>query len=192
MKTLTNLNLGRSLIAATLTAATVVAVAPAQATVLNLGDGDVLNITGQSTLPLDADLANLRLDFVNGEFGNNSTGGFLQNYVVGGETLDYVSDIDLTRIGGAGSTLYEAIATNPLLTFSDGVKFVADRPFEVVRSAWGTGGVALNFNTFSGEFVNAQGNTLVKVLLSVEQFFNRYIPKFIIGGVLGYLIYFKY
>ena len=70
----------------------------------------------------------------NGEVGDNSTGGFFQNYVVDGETLDYVSDIDLTRVGGAGSTLYEGIATNPLLIFSDGVKFVADNPFNLVRS----------------------------------------------------------
>ena len=172
MKTLSNLNLGTSLIAATLTAATVVAVAPAQAAVLNLSDGDILNISGQSTFPLDADLANLTLDFLQSSVGTNSTGGFFQNYVVGGETLDFVSDIDLTRVGGAGSTLYEAIATNPLLTFSDGVQFVANNPFEVVRSATGNNGVALTFNPFSGEFVNAQGATVAQGLFTAQQFFD--------------------
>ena len=52
MKTLSSLGLGTSLIAATVTAATVVAVAPAQAGVLTLGAGDILNITGQSTFDL--------------------------------------------------------------------------------------------------------------------------------------------
>ena len=169
MKTLTNLNLGTSLIVATVTAATV-AVAPAQAAVI--GVGDVLNISGQSTFPLDADLANLTLDFLTGDVGDNSTGGFFQSYVVGGETLDFVSDIDLTRVGGPNSTLYQGVATNPLLTFSDGVQFVADNPFEVVRSATGNNGVALTFNPFSGEFVNAQGATLAKGLFSAQQFFN--------------------
>ena len=172
MKTLTNLNLGTSLIAATLTAATLVAVAPAQAVVLNLGAGDVLNITGTSTFPLDADLPNLTIDFLEGDVENNSTGGFFQNYVVGGETLDFVSDIDLTRVGGPGSTLYASIATNPFLTFSDGVKFVADNPFNVVLSASGNSGVALTFNEFSGEFVNAEGTTLAKGLFTAQQFFD--------------------
>jgi len=72
MKTLTNLNLGTSLIAATLTAATVVAVAPAQAAVLTLAESDMLKIASNSTLPRDADLPSLRLDLLESGVKDNS------------------------------------------------------------------------------------------------------------------------
>jgi len=169
MKTLSSLGLGTSLIAATVTAATVVAVAPAQAGVLTLGAGDILNITGQSTFDLTPDIPFQTIDFLTGQVESDSTGGFFQNYVGGTGTLKAISDIDITRIAGP---LYSGVATNPLLVFSDGVKFVANNPFNVTRVATGAYGVALNFTPFSGTFVNADGATVAQGLFSAQQFFN--------------------
>lgn len=169
MKTLSSLGLGTSLIAATVTAATVVAVAPAQAGVLTLGAGDILNITGQSTFDLTPNIPFQTIDFLTGQVESDSTGGFYTNYVAGDATLKTISDIDITRIAGP---LYSGVATNPLLKFSDGVKFVANNPFNVTRVAYGEFGVALNFTPFSGTFVNADGVTVAQGLFSAQQFFN--------------------
>ncbi len=168
MNTLSSLGLGTSFIAASVTAA-VVAVAPAQAGVLTLGAGDILNITGQSTFDLTSDISFQTIDFLTGQVESNSTGGFYTNYVAGDATLKAIGDIDITQITGFS---YSGVATNPLLVFSDGVKFVANSPFSVTRAANGEYGLALNVTPFSGTFVNADGVTGARGLFSAQQFFN--------------------
>ena len=151
------------------TAATMTLTA-ASAQALTLGVGDTLNITGQADFLLDPFIASDDIDFTTGQVESDSTGGFFTAYVAGSATLDAVSDIEITQVGGSFSTDYTGVATNPLLSFSDGVTFVANNPFDVTRVANGNFGVSLTFDPFSGTFVNASGATIAEGLFSVQQF----------------------
>jgi hypothetical protein len=169
MKTSSYFGLGSSLIAATV-ATVALSSAPAQAAVLNLQAGDTLNITGQADFSLVPFIAFDNIDFTTANVESDSTGGFFTNYVAGGATISAISDIDITQVGGSSSINYEGVATNPLIAFSDGVKFVANNPFDVVRQANGSNGVLLNFDPFWGSFTNASGAVLGDGLFSAQQF----------------------
>ena len=150
------------------TAATMTLTA-ASAQALTLGLGDTLNVTGQATFSLDPTVTEDTIDFTTGQVETDSTGGFFSQYVVGGFGLlpGGVSDIDLTFVSG---TTYTGVATNPLLAFDDGVRFIADNPFDVTRVVTGAFGVTLTFEPFSGTFVNASGATIGEGLFSAQQF----------------------
>ncbi|MDJ0600426.1 MAG: PEP-CTERM sorting domain-containing protein [Crocosphaera sp.] len=137
---------------------------------LTLGVGDTLNITGQATFSLLPDVPSDTIDFLTGQVESDSTGGFFTQYVVGPDDLLSfgVSDIDITQVSG---NLYSGVATNPLLTFTDGVTFVANNPFSVTRVANGTFGVNVTFDPFSGTFVGANGAVVAEGLFSAQQFF---------------------
>jgi hypothetical protein len=168
MKTSSYFGLGTSVVAATL-ATVALSSAPAQAAVLNLNPGDTLNIAGQVDFKLDPFIASDNLDFTSADVLSDSTGGFFSNYVGSNETI-MIGDIQLTQVGGPSSINYKGVATDPLLKFSDGVKFFANNPFDVVRQANGTSGVALTFDPFWGRFENASGAVLGNGLFTAQQF----------------------
>lgn len=144
MSNLKNIVRGAALVSSTLALSTTVALSSAQAAVF----GDI-NITGTSTL-LNGDVANPLTDkitFDSATVTNRSTGSFAT--LIGSNAI--ISAINLVQDSG---NTYSANTTNPFITFTNGLKFIADNPFTVRREAIGSD-FTFAISNFSGNFIDA-------------------------------------
>ncbi|MEH2388936.1 MAG: PEP-CTERM sorting domain-containing protein [Nostoc sp.] len=155
MSNLKNIVRGAALVSSTLALSTTVALSSAQAAVF----GDV-NITGSSTL-LNGNVANPTIDeitFNSATVIAPSTGSFAT--LIGSNPI--ISAINLVQPSG---NTYSGTTTNPFITFSNGLKFIADNPFTVQRVP-----IASNFtyaiSNFSGNFIDATGQVEGQGLLT--------------------------
>ncbi|WP_341526510.1 hypothetical protein WKK05_28800 [Nostoc sp. UHCC 0302] len=151
MSNLKNIVRGAALVSSTLALSATVAVSSAQAAVF----GD-LNITGQSTLlnGNDSNPATDKITFDSAIVHANSTGSFAT--LIGSNAI--ISAIDLTQVSG---DTYSATTTNPFITFTNGLKFVADNPFTVKRLTIGSDlTLAITNPPFSGNFIDAIGQVV--------------------------------
>lgn len=151
MSNLKNIVRGVALVSSTLALSTTVALSSAQAAVF----GDV-NITGTSTLLNGsvANPANDKITFDSATVHANSTGSFAT--LIGSSPI--ISAIDLTQVSG---NTYSATTTNPFITFTNGLKFIADNPFTVQRLVIGSNfTLAITNPPFSGNFIDAMGQVV--------------------------------
>lgn len=157
----------------------VVCFAPQQAQALSLtgkaeiGGGVVFN-TDEAAPETDV------LDFTDGTVLNTSTGSFFSRYLGFDDDpeLFAISDIALELTGSStlfGSTFstYEAEATNPLVTFSDGLTFSADNPFTVLRTFNGTQVSEMTIDSFTGTFTDGTGSVLGEGIFTAQIFQNQ-------------------
>ncbi|MDJ0729999.1 MAG: PEP-CTERM sorting domain-containing protein [Crocosphaera sp.] len=120
------------------------------------------------------------IDFVDGTVLSDSTGSFFERYLGFSDDpeLFAISDIALELVSSSvlfGSTFstYEADATNPLVTFSDGLEFSADNPFTVLRTYNGTQVSEMTIESFTGTFTDGTGTVLGQGIFSAQIFQNQ-------------------
>ena len=151
------------------------------AAVLTLNNGDKLEIGGGIGFSYDGQNHLETIDFLDGAVKSTSTGGFKDNYFVGGATLSDIGSLNLSFVGSTDLSLmglgtiesYEAeVDANPFLTFSDGVTLrVSDESFKITKHINSAGdGTTYNFEDFLGVFSDeASGAILSKGKFSAQQ-----------------------